>query len=156
MKLSIVKEKLENLSELRFRTPEGEYVPAHFHVTEIGKVVKDFIDCGGTLRQENRISFQLFSAEDYDHRLAPQKLRNIITLSEEKLGLDDWEVEVEFQSDTIGKYALDFENGDFVLVRTQTDCLAKDSCGIPTSKPKVKLSDLPLVSSSCAPGSGCC
>ena len=156
MKLSSVKKKLENLSELRFRQSNGEYVPAHFHVTEIGKVSKDFIDCGGTLRQEKRISFQLFSAEDYDHRLAPQKLRNIITLSEKQLGLEDWEVEVEFQSNTIGKYALDFEDGDFVLVSTQTDCLAKDNCGIPTSKPKVQLSDLPLAGNSCAPGSGCC
>jgi len=156
MKLSSVKKKLENLSELRFRKPNGEYVPAHFHVTEIGKVTKNFIDCGGTLRQENRINFQLFSAEDYDHRLAPQKLRNIIALSEEKLGLEDWEVEVEFQSDTIGKYALDFNDSDFVLVNTHTDCLAKESCGIPTAKTKLNLSDLPLANNSCAPGSGCC
>jgi hypothetical protein len=25
-------------------------VPTHYHITEVGKVQKDFIDCGGTVR----------------------------------------------------------------------------------------------------------
>jgi len=156
MTLSAIKKHLEHLSELRFRLPNGDYVPSHFHVTEIGKVTKEFIDCGGTLRKEERINFQLFSANDYDHRLAPQKLKGIIALSEKQLDLEDWEVEVEFQSDTIGKYNLNFDQGDFVLVSTQIDCLAKDKCGIPQQKPKVRLSQLTVTNNQCEPGSGCC
>ena len=35
----------------------------------------------------------------------------------------------------------------------QTDCLAKDNCGIPAQKPKLKLSE---VQACCTPESGCC
>ncbi|MEI7863404.1 MAG: DUF6428 family protein, partial [Planctomycetota bacterium] len=30
--------------------PDKSFVPAHFHITEVGRVQKDFIDCGGTVR----------------------------------------------------------------------------------------------------------
>jgi hypothetical protein len=157
MKLSEVKSKLKNLSEVVFELPNGNIVPKHFHVTEVGKITKKFIDCGGTVREENVINFQLWEANDYDHRLAPEKLINIIELSEKVLLLDDLTVEVEYQSETIGKYLLDFESGVFKLKTTQTDCLAKDNCGIPAEKIKVKMADLQKASASCCtPNSGCC
>jgi len=31
-----------------FKLPEGTYLPAHFHMTEVGLVTKHFVDCGGT------------------------------------------------------------------------------------------------------------
>ena len=141
---------------MTFTLPTGEQVPPHFHVTEVGNIQKHFIDCGGTIRKESVINFQLFTATDYDHRLSVQKLRSIIQLSEEKLGLENHEIEVEYQGDTIGKYGLEFKNGVFILISTQTDCLAKDKCGIPQEKPRLRLSTLQAQESSCAPGSGCC
>ena len=35
---------------LAFALPDGGFVPAHFHITEVGHVEKNFIDCGGTVR----------------------------------------------------------------------------------------------------------
>lgn len=61
------------------------------------------------------MNFQLWNADDFEHRLKPNKLLNIIKLSEEKLGIGDFEIEVEYQSDTIGKYDLDFNGKTFVL-----------------------------------------
>jgi hypothetical protein len=156
MKLSQVKSKLNDLPEIHFKLPNGESVPSHFHITEIGLVDKNFIDCGGTLRQESKISFQLWTAQDYDHRLSTEKLKSIIELSEKHLQLQDLEVEVEYQSDTIGTYSLNFEGEEFLLTPKQTDCLAKENCGIPEQKPRVKLADLQATNTSCAPGSGCC
>ena len=158
MKLSKVKNKLKDLDKLVFQLPNGSIVPEHFHVTEVGVITKDVIDCGGTVRSEKVANFQLWSAEDHDHRLAPQKLISIIELSEKVLGMEDLPVEVEFQSDTIGKYGLDFDGENFLLTTKQTDCLAKSNCGIPAAKTKVKLSDLSVVSEggSCTPGGGCC
>ena len=50
MKLSEVKSALKSLETIGFQLPDGSLVPSHFHVTEVGKVSKHFIDCGGTLR----------------------------------------------------------------------------------------------------------
>jgi hypothetical protein len=156
MTLSEIKSKLNQLNTIAFKLPDGSLVPNHFHVTEVGKISKHFIDCGGTERKEEVANFQLWEANDYDHRLHPEKLLNIIELSERILNLGDLQIEVEYQSDTIGKYSLDFDGKYFVLNSKQTSCLALDSCGITTLKPKVKLSEIQKPVSSCTPDSGCC
>ena len=155
MILSEVKTLLKHNSRLEFKLPNGELVPSHFHVTEVGKVSKHFIDCGGVERKEEVVNFQLWNADDYDHRLHPEKLLEIINLSESKLGLSDSVIEVEYQGETIGKFGLDYSDGTFQLTSKQTDCLAKENCGIPEEKPRVKLSEVQS-SGSCSPGSGCC
>lgn len=156
MKLLELKTILKEVKIVEFQLPNGEMVPNHFHVTEVGQITKRFIDCGGTLRNETVINFQLWTATDYDHRLSAEKLRAIIELSEEKLDLEDNEIEVEYQGDTIGKYGLEFQNGVFQLTSTQTDCLAKDKCGVPQEKPRIRLSTIQNQESCCTPGSGCC
>lgn len=157
MKLSEIKKHLATAEAVNFQLPNGTFVPEHFHVTEVGQIVKNFIDCGGTVRHEKVANFQLWNANDTDHRLKPQKLMDIITLSEKVLGIEDSEIEVEYQSETIGKYDLDFNGKNFVLVAKQTDCLAKDNCGIPVEKLKVNLNELQTTDTSCcAPGGKCC
>lgn len=155
MKLSTMKEHLGTLTAVNFQLPNGALVPQHFHVTEVGVITKNFIDCGGTVRNEKVASFQLWEAGDFDHRLAPQKLKDIIALSEKVLGMEDSEIEVEYQSDTIGKYDLEFDGTNFILVPKHTACLAQDACGIP-DKPKLNLSQIGVSENSCSPGSGCC
>jgi hypothetical protein len=156
MKLSEFKKQLSTITDLNFVLPNGTVVPQHFHVTEVGQVTKNFIDCGGTVRNEKVVNFQLWEANDFDHRLAPKKLNDIIALSEKVLGLEDADIEVEYQSDTIGKYGLEFNGKDFTLTSTQTNCLAQDKCGIPTEKLKVNLVDLSNNQSCCTPGGKCC
>jgi len=157
MKLSEIKNHLNNLETIAFQLPNGELVPNHFHVTEVGKITKNFIDCGGIVRSEEVVNFQLWNANDYDHRLHPEKLVRIIELSEKVLKIGDLEIEVEYQGDTIGKYALDFDGKNFLLVTKQTDCLAKDNCGIPEGMQKVNLSDLKAEEVTCCdPASNCC
>lgn len=157
MKLSEIKSHLQNVTEINFLLPDGTAVPNHFHVTEVGQVTKDFIDCGGTIRHEKKVNFQLWEAEDFDHRLAPQKLINIISLSENKLGIVDAEIEVEYQAGTIGKFELGFDGKNFLLLNTQTNCLAQDKCGIPVTKQKLNLSEIKKdTNACCTPGGGCC
>jgi hypothetical protein len=154
MKLSKFKEILATKSTIAFELPNGELVPNHFHITEIGQVNKKFIDCGGTIRLENRVNFQLWEAKDYDHRLHPEKLVEIIELSEKTLALEDLDIEVEYQNTTIGKYNIEYNGNNFLLTNTFTDCLAKDNCGVPEEK--ATISNLNPEENSCAPGSGCC
>lgn len=157
MKLSVFKALLKEMETISFQLPNGQLVPAHFHVTEVGSISKNFIDCGGTIRHEKMVNFQLWEANDNDHRLHPEKLISIIELSENKLGLTDEEIEVEYQGETIGKYGLEVEGDKFLLTSLTTDCLAQDKCGIPAEKIKVSLASLSSQKNTCCtPGSGCC
>lgn len=155
MKLLEIKQHLQNLKTIAFELPNGDLVPAHFHVTEVGKISKHFIDCGGKVRKEDVINFQLWNENDHDHRLNPEKLLAIIEVSEKTLALENLDIEVEYQSETIGKYGLDFNGTNFVLTSTLTACLAEDQCGIePAKKPKIRFSE--ISGPSCDPNSGCC
>lgn len=156
MNLKQIKEILPTLDIIIFQLEDGSFVPEHFHVTEVGQITKNFIDCGGVIRNEKVVNFQLWNADDYEHRLKPGKLLNIIQLSEDKLGIEDAEIEVEYQSTTIGRYDLDFNGQHFILKNKQTACLAQDACGIPTQKTKIELRTLGNNNSCCTPGGGCC
>lgn len=156
MKLSEIKKELHTLENVAFILPNGTYVPEHFHVTEVGLITKNFIDCGGTVRTETVVNFQLWNANDFDHRLKPQRLLNIIELSEKVLGIKDFDIEVEYQAETIGKYDLGFDGTTFRLLNKQTACLAEDQCGIPADKQKMNTAEIPNQNNSCTLGGGCC
>ena len=151
MIISEFKNSLSRVNEVTIILPNGSFVPPHFHVTELGIISKEYIDCGGTIRKEKIANFQLWNADDYEHRIKPQKIIDIINIAEKSIGLSDLEVEVEYQSDTIGKYGLEFSDDKFHLSPTQTDCLAKDKCGIPEQSETTQ-----NTSSYCNPTSGCC
>ena len=158
MKLSEIKNHLNGLATLSFQLRDGAFVPENFHVTEVGLITKDFIDFGGAIRKETVVNDQLWEdSNDEDHRLKPEKLLKIIELSEKVLGIGDYEIEVEFQDRTIGKYDLGFDGGRFLLLNKQTACLASDQCGVPAEKKKVALSEIASgTANSCTPGGGCC
>jgi hypothetical protein len=157
MKLSEFKSQLNTVSELNFVQPNGVLVPSHFHITEAGLTTKHFIDCGGTVRTEKTISFQVWVANDTNHKLEPSKLQKIIGLSESLFNNEDLDIEVEYQADTIGRYGVDFNGEQFILTPKETNCLAKDHCGIPPEKMKLNLSEVQTSASSCcAPNGGCC
>jgi len=155
MKLSEVKSILKNLDTISFKLPDGSLVPEHFHVTEIGKISKHFIDCGGTVRKEEKVSLQLWNANDYNHRLHPEKFEKIINISEQKLGIEDLEIEVEYQGNTIQKFGLDFDGSQFNLITKKTDCLAKEQCAPKIVRPLIKVGKI-VQESCCTPGGGCC
>lgn len=155
MKLSEIKKILVGAEGLNFKLENGTSVPEHFHVTEVGIITKDFIDCGGVVRHEKVANFQLWDANDYDHRLKAGKLLNIISLSEKVLGMEDSEIEVEYQAETIGKYDLGYDGENFLLISKKTACLAMDKCGVPEEKQKIEMINLGS-GSTCTPGGGCC
>jgi hypothetical protein len=157
MKIQEFKTQLNNLQSLQFKLPNGSYVPLHFHIKEVGLNTKHFIDCGGTVREEQSVIMQLWDSTDFDHRLSPDKLLSIIDKSEKIIGNNNLEIEVEYQDTTISKYGLETDGNDFVLTIKKTDCLAKDKCGIPQEKEKLQLAELSETKTACCtPGGGCC
>lgn len=165
MTLSAFIDHLKQNAELVFFLPNGDQIPAHFHITEVGQITKHFIDCGGTERTEKHISFQIWIDDDVSHRLTADKLLKIIDLSRGLISDENLPLKAEYQLpneyfgllSTIGSYEVNWEHGHFVLGATQTDCLAKEKCGIPPVKTKIKLSELNYENSGkCNPKSGCC
>ena len=132
-------------AKLQFQLPDGEKIPAHFHVTEVGRIDKSFIDCGGTKRQTASCALQIWTANDTDHRLVASKLAGILKMAKPILTTFDLPLEVEYGTDAATIYTVShaeafFGNLNIVLVGKQTDCLAKDKCGVNT----------------CSPATGCC
>lgn len=156
MTLEQIKNLLNTAESVNFKLENGIPVPEHFHVTEVGLVNRHFIDCGGTVRNEKAANFQLWNANDHDHRLKPEKLLKIIALSEKVLGMEDLEIEVEYQADTIGRYGLGHDGKDFVLLAKHTACLASDECGTRETKNKLALPEENTATACCTPGGGCC
>jgi hypothetical protein len=123
---------------LEVELPGGTMIPAHFHVTEVGRVRKDFIDCGGTVRSWARCVLQVWVADDRDHRVSSAKLAKIIGLAGPAIlgdGAGDLEVEVEYDVGVITQFALvaaEARVGALVLRLgdKHTACLAPDRCGV--------------------------
>ena len=121
------------LGELRFRLPDGDLMPAHAHITEVGRINKTFIDCGGTIRQANTCLLQAWVADDTEHRLVPGKLADILDRANDVLQSDELPVEIEFEDCVISQFPLESVIGDdesltFSLATKHTDCLAKEVC----------------------------
>lgn len=151
MNLSEFKDYLNDLDELNLLQHDGTPVPSHFHITEAGLLTKHFVDCGKTIHLKKSAVFQVWSAEDVWHRLKPETVVDIIDKSHKVFQGEDPEVEIEYQMETIGKFGLDFDGNNFLLVPKETECLAKERCGIDSAYGK-----LSETAAACVPGAGCC
>jgi hypothetical protein len=131
-------------AHLRFILPDSEKVPAHAHVTEVARIDKQFVDCGGTRRNDARCQLQTWVANDLDHRLTAAKLLGILQKAAPLLTSDELEVDIEHEVQWTSQFPLDSaaaENGELLLQLGQrhTACLAQDKC-----LPKPSLLSLPL------------
>jgi hypothetical protein len=134
--------ELKNLLErnrdknLTFILPNKTAIPPHFHITEVGHVQKDFIDCGGTRRSSSTCMLQAWVAEnDEEHSLSAGKLVSILKLAGEILSSNNLSVEVEFEAPIISQFPIASARVTgktvvFHLANKHTDCLAKEQCGL--------------------------
>ena len=118
---------------LQIMLPSGEFVPTHFHITEIGRVHKMFVDCGGTSRETMTCVLQVWVANDIHHRLDSTKLSKIFDFS--KFISDDLPLEIEYQTESVSVYPVgDVEvtpSGLLIVLGVKnTECLAPDKCGV--------------------------
>lgn len=119
--------------------PDGDPIEPHFHVTEVGRVQKDFVDCGGTVRRTVACLLQTWVGEDLDHRITAGKLLKAFAHAEPVLGAENLPVELEYEACNVIQFAViavDREPERLVvrLGGKHTDCLAKELCGVPTEK----------------------
>lgn len=139
--LSAFKAALARAPQLPFTVlwTDGEPIEAHFHVTEVGRVQRDFVDCGGTVRRVVTCLLQTWVGEDLDHRLTAGKLLKAFAHAAPVLGGEDLPVEFEYETCNVVQVVLAEvrqESDRFVLqlASKQTDCLAKEVCVPATGK----------------------
>lgn len=130
---------------LRFRLPTGGLTPIHLHLTEVARVEKRFIDCGGTVRTEVSARLQLWAADDTDHRVGCAKALQVLARGAELVGSTALPLEVEYDFPLLTVFPVlgsVVEGGEliFLLGARHADCLAPEIC----------------VPKACQPGSGCC
>lgn len=162
MKLSELKSLLREHSGLFFRVslPDGEAVPHSFHVTEVGRIQKTFLDCGGTLRESITCQLQVWVGTDYAHRIETGKMAAILEKARAYLLDESIEVEVEYEDEVISQYTIEgHEMTDEAVVlklaHKHTECLAPELCGLPPLPGAGKFKAATESNSCCGP-KGCC
>jgi hypothetical protein len=121
---------------LRFVLPDGARVPAHAHVTEVARIDKRFVDCGGTLRNDAFCRLQVWVADDLHHRLTAGKLLGILTKAAPILQSQSLDVDVEYEAGWISQFPVNeaeitSSELSFRLGARHTACLAEDQCKRP-------------------------
>ena len=162
MKLSELKQHLSKHpgANVRFLLPDGNFVPVHAHVTEVARIDKRFVDCGGTLRDDSFCRLQTWFSDDVDHRLTAGKLAKILEKAGSFLASDDLEMDVEHEAGYISQFplsAVEVSQSELILhlAERHTACLALDKCKPAPAVPgdfdplKFNFGDQP-------PSSGCC
>lgn len=142
----------EGNKHFRLKLPNGSPIPVSFHVTEVGRVQKTFIDCGGTLREQVTCQLQVWVGQDVDHRIEAQKAAKIIEKAQSFLPDDSIPVEIEYEDQVLSQYTIlghesRPESVVLKLAHKHTDCLAPELCKLPAKTSGQK--------NACGP-SGCC
>jgi len=145
---------------LLFVLPDGGMIPAHYHVTEVGHVAKNFIDCGGMRRELETCLLQTWVHDDVEHRLLCGKLAAIFDRAGDVLPHHNLPVEIEYEDGVVAQFPVvsaKIIDGAlaFHLGLKHTDCLARGIClpGECAPAPKVEAA---AAASCCTPGSKCC
>lgn len=127
---------------VRFVLPDGAPVPAHAHVTEVARIEKRFIDCGGVVHNDRFCRLQTWVAGDVGHRLSAGKLLGILEKAQPVLGGEALEVDIEHELEHVTQFPLAAVVDAGAELRLElgqrhTDCLAKDKClpAAPASNP---------------------
>jgi hypothetical protein len=139
----------------QLQLPSGAAVPQSFHVTEVGRVQKTFIDCGGVLRTSDACQLQVWIGPDVDHRIEAGKAAKILEKASSFLPDESISVEIEYEDEVISQYTIEGCDRDdeavvLRLARKHTDCLARHLCGVPASD-----GDEAKPEAACC-GAGCC
>jgi hypothetical protein len=121
----------------RLILPNGGSVPVSFHVTEIGKVCKTFLDCGGTMRKRETCQLQVWVGEDFDHRIETALLAGILKKGSVLFSDESIPVEIEYEDEvltqyTIASHVLTKDAVVMQLAHKHTECLEPERCGLPS------------------------
>jgi hypothetical protein len=143
MQLSEFKQGLGQHAEknLIFLLPTGTRIPLHAHVTDVARIEKRSIDCGGTTRTESYCRLQAWFSDDTGHRIAAHTLLKVLEKAGGVLGAEDLEVDLEYEAPFISQFpvtTVEPDGGNLVIhlgIR-HTACRAQEVCIAPGASEK--------------------
>jgi len=156
--LTLLKE--HSNKSLLFEYQPGKLVGANYHITEVKNITIDAVDCGANTDFWKETIIQLWeSPKEIDKRdyMSAYKALGILSKVDSIKPMEKG-VEVKFEYSnadfhTAQLFVNDFEIHENQIIMKlnvkQTDCKAKDECGVPMEVGAQS-------ENSCAPGSGCC
>jgi Family of unknown function (DUF6428) len=115
----------------RFVLPNGDYIPAHAHVTEVGHVVRNFVDCGRLTGKEEKVVLQTHVGDDTDHRLRSDRFAKILQIGSRVIPNADLDVDVEYDCCVVAQYPIakatpEGEHLNLILQHGRTQCRAAE------------------------------
>lgn len=141
-----------------------EYAPnllvgANYHITEVKHLTIDSIDCGAQTDAWKETIIQLWESPDElgktEYMTAYKAIAIFNKVAKMKTFISDAEAKIEYSNATfhtaqlfINDYVINGNNLIIKLAIEQTDCKAKELCGVPEKTEEPNLS--------CSPTSGCC
>lgn len=146
--------------ELLFEYKEGKFVAANYHITEVKNSAIKSVDCGARSDTWNETIIQLWESPNEIGKRDFMKAEKALSILEQtdKIYKMDKEAAVlfEYSNDHFHKANLEIHDIEltsekiiFKLFVSQTDCKAKDECG-------VKATVEPIEEIACCDQSGCC
>ena len=115
----------------RFVLPDGDYIPAHAHVTEVSHVIRNLVDCGGVMGKEEKVLLQAHVGNDIHHRLRSDRFAKILQLGNKVVPNADLDVDVEYDCCVVSQYPITEvratdDHFDIVLARGRTQCRPRE------------------------------
>ena len=158
--LSLLKEH-QNKS-LLFEYNQGALVGANYHITEVKNIHIDAVDCGAGTDSWKETVVQLWESPKEIGKteyMTSSKALSILN-KVDKMRPMELEAELKFEYSnasfhTAQMFVTDiFVNNNQLLVQLsvkQTDCKAKENCGVPVGTEVNQVTE-----AACVPGGGCC
>ena len=157
--LNVLKEN--ERKALLFEYQENKFVDTNYHITEVKNTVINSVDCGGKSDAWNETVIQLWESPEEKGKIEYLKSDKALSILERVHSMHPLDgnaiVQFEYSNEVFHKAHLEVQHIEVTdskiivqLFVSQTDCKAKDTCGVP----ETALAD--EQQNSCAPGSGCC
>lgn len=146
---------------LLFEYQSGQYVEANYHITEVKNTVIHSVDCGGRADQWNETVIQLWESPEEIGKTDYLKTDKAFSIFNRVDAIHPMDrnalVKFEYGNNTFHKANLEINDVEttadtliFKLFVSQTDCKAKDDCGVPETALATTSDE------GCCSGSNCC
>jgi hypothetical protein len=133
MKIDYLQQMLEKHTDRfpRFVLTDGDYIPVHAHLTEVGHVVKNFVDCGGATGKDEKLVVQTHVGNDTEHRLRADRFAKILSVAGTVLPTADLDVEIEYDCCVVAQYPIAEARAagkylDLILKSGRTQCRPRE------------------------------